>query len=197
MYFYVMPDHVKDGKMKEDIVEYINNYDIKTVIFKDLPINQIPRLDNIQKLNIINCPVEEIPTMDELELLTLIFTNVRSVPDFPNLTDLFCQGTSIEELPSVETGLISLHCIDASIKEVPNYRGLTYLNCRGCKKIKKIPYLPNLRNIITDGSSLSSVGITSEYAYRRWKKKVDAQIQIIRSNKLSKDLARVLYTYLK
>jgi hypothetical protein len=70
--------------------------------------------------------------------------NLTVLPSAPNLTELSCNGTGLEEIPSLES-LSILECDDCPklmrIGDMPNLKHLVCFSCKSLISIGRMPYL--------------------------------------------------------
>lgn len=183
--FHLKKYHLKeDGHIKQNFIDAINsNEEIDRVVIDNIPIVDIPEL-NIIELDIYHCPqITYIPPMENLRCLHLNETGVERIENFPNLRIFTCKNGPLKSLPDEKTRLVKLECYGLDIEEVPDYKTLNTLHIEDCRKIKTIPYFPQLSFLHVIRSSLNRAGISDIGSYIEWRNQIRKQLKVIFSSK--------------
>lgn len=122
--------HITKIDCSHNFINLLNEYpELKDIICHDNKLSNIPTYKNATRIICKNNPLTHIH-------------------DQPNVSYIDCSKTDIVKLVSSIPNLTHLVCNDTKINDVSNLKNLVVLEILGCNNLTKLPYLPNLQDLL-------------------------------------------------
>lgn len=165
-----------DCKKIETLPESLPN--LKFLVIYGTNISEVPAYPSLEGLYIMDCPIESLPYLPKLTKLNACGSKLQSIPDnFYRLQHILIDRTPINNLPdtlisctnisangctqlsNISNKLINLESLSiakSSISSIPSLMSLQYINIGGTT-INELPLdkLPSLRKVFAKGCSLN------------------------------------------
>jgi hypothetical protein len=151
--YYIFPGDLVNRKIKQSIIDDINNNYIKEINCKFLEVSELPNWQYVTRVECSECiNLVELPNWPSVKYVDCgDCESLEILPEWPNIEEVRCDNCpELSDLPYWDTiKKVDCHNCDG-LEELPNWVSLIEINCENCKGIYTLPDWPNVEVVRCD-----------------------------------------------